>query len=74
MTETLRGSACRELPERVDVVVVGGGIAGTSTAYHLAARGADVLLMERGSVALLVTGGAPGEGYEVFSPARFARP
>jgi len=24
------------LPERTDVVVVGGGIAGTSAAYHLA--------------------------------------
>ena len=32
----------------VDVVVVGGGVVGTSAAYHLAAAGAgSVLLLER---------------------------
>ena len=35
------------LPERARVVVVGGGIIGTSTAYHLAKRGVDVVLLER---------------------------
>ncbi len=34
-----------------DVVVVGGGIAGASAAYHLAARGRSVVLLERGEVA-----------------------
>ncbi len=36
-----------DLPERTGVVVIGGGIVGCSTAYHLARRGVDVLLLER---------------------------
>lgn len=37
-----------ELPRRADAVVVGGGVMGTSTAYHLAARGlTDIVLLER---------------------------
>lgn len=36
------------LPERADVVIIGGGIEGCSIAYHLAKRGVtDVLLLER---------------------------
>jgi len=35
------------LPDRAEVVVIGGGIVGCSTAYHLARRGIDVLLLER---------------------------
>jgi sarcosine oxidase subunit beta len=34
-----------------EVVVVGGGIAGASTAYHLAAHGRRVLLLERDAIA-----------------------
>ncbi|HEX9065111.1 MAG TPA: FAD-dependent oxidoreductase [Streptosporangiaceae bacterium] len=38
----------RQLPDRAQAVVVGGGIIGTSVAYHLAAGGMqDVLLIER---------------------------
>jgi glycine/D-amino acid oxidase-like deaminating enzyme len=38
----------QELPARARVVVVGGGVAGCSTAYHLAKRGwTDVVLVER---------------------------
>ena len=40
-----------ELPDEVDVVVIGAGIAGTATAYWLAERGASVLLCEKGRVA-----------------------
>src|SRR6185503_6713805 len=37
----------RELPNRAPVVVIGGGIIGTSVAYHLAHLGCDVVLLER---------------------------
>ena len=37
-----------ELPDRAQYVVVGGGVVGTSIAYHLALLGAtDVVLLER---------------------------
>ncbi len=36
------------LPKSVDTVIIGGGVMGVSTAYHLAARGhREVLLLER---------------------------
>src|SRR5256714_9999588 len=35
------------LPDRSRVVVVGGGVVGTSVAYHLAPLGCEVLLLER---------------------------
>ena len=38
------------LPERVDVVVVGGGIVGASTALELAESGVSVLLCEKGQI------------------------
>ena len=40
----------QELPREAEVVVVGGGVAGTGVAYHLATRGAGrgVLLLEVG--------------------------
>src|SRR5262245_843016 len=43
--------------KRADVVVVGGGVNGASTAYHLAARGVkNVLLIERKHLAAGATG------------------
>jgi glycine/D-amino acid oxidase-like deaminating enzyme len=39
------------LPARVDVVIVGGGIIGTSTALFLAQRGVSVALCEKGQIA-----------------------
>ncbi len=39
------------LPERADVVIVGGGVMGASTAFHLAEAGVDCLLVERGDLA-----------------------
>lgn len=39
------------LPEAVDVVVIGGGIAGVATAWFLAQRGKKVLVAEKGRVA-----------------------
>ena len=39
------------LPARVDVVVIGGGIIGTSAAFFLAQRGVSVALVEKGHIA-----------------------
>lgn len=36
-----------DLPSSAKVIVVGGGIVGCSTAYHLAKRGLEVLIVER---------------------------
>ncbi|SAL10727.1 FAD dependent oxidoreductase [Caballeronia terrestris] len=41
----------RALPERVDVVVIGGGIIGVSTALFLAEKGLAVALCEKGQIA-----------------------
>src|SRR5215510_7051139 len=36
------------LPERAEVVIIGGGVMGASTAYHLAKRGVkEIVLLER---------------------------
>lgn len=40
-----------DLPGSADVVVVGGGVMGASTAFHLAEAGVDVVLLERGDLA-----------------------
>lgn len=40
-----------KLPEAVDVVVVGGGIAGVAAAWQLALRGTRVALVEKGLIA-----------------------
>src|SRR3954452_8854517 len=37
----------KAVPQRARVVVIGGGVIGTSTAYHLAHLGVDVVLLER---------------------------
>ncbi|MEX0755952.1 MAG: FAD-dependent oxidoreductase [Actinomycetota bacterium] len=47
--EVFGGADAGELPSRARVVIVGGGIAGASVAYHLAELGwSDVVLLERG--------------------------
>ena len=56
-TETLRDGAwlteselARPLPKSTDVLVVGGGLAGTALAYYLARLGVEVVLVERGEL------------------------
>lgn len=53
-----------ELPERTDVLVVGGGIAGASTLHHLTAMGIEATLVDRGEVGKGATEAAVG----VLSP------
>ena len=50
-----------DLPDRARVVVIGGGVIGTSTAYHLARRGwTDVVLLEQGQLSSGTTWHAAG--------------
>jgi heterotetrameric sarcosine oxidase gamma subunit len=50
-----------DLPDRARVVVIGGGVIGTSTAYHLAHLGwTDVLLLEQGQLSCGTTWHAAG--------------
>jgi glycine/D-amino acid oxidase-like deaminating enzyme len=44
------------LPERVDVLVIGGGITGVSLLHHLAKRGIDAVLVERHHLAAGASG------------------
>lgn len=43
-----------------DVIVIGGGVIGTSTAYFLSQTGADVLVLEREKIAAGASGHGPG--------------
>ena len=43
-----------------DVIVIGGGVVGTTTAWQIAACGAEVVLVERGALASGATGRSQG--------------
>ncbi|MGN6131855.1 MAG: NAD(P)/FAD-dependent oxidoreductase, partial [Nocardioidaceae bacterium] len=50
-----------ELPDRARVVIIGGGVIGTSVAYHLTRLGwTDVLLLEQGTLSCGTTWHAAG--------------
>jgi len=50
-----------------DILIIGGGIAGSSTAFHLAEQGRDLILLERGEIASEASGqnmgGLGGSGW-----------
>ena len=68
-------AATSMLPQRLsaqssndtDILIIGGGIAGSSTAFHLAEHGRDVILLERGEIASEASGqnmgGLGGSGW-----------
>ena len=61
--------------ETADVIVVGAGVQGASLAFHLAGRGARVLVIERDTVAAGATGRSSGfvrMHYDLESDARLA--
>ena len=57
-------------PKHAQVVIVGGGIAGASTAYHLAKLGiTDVVLLEQGKLTCGTTWHAAGLVGQTAPPA-----
>ena len=57
------------LPESASVVIVGGGVMGTSAAFHLAEAGVDVVLLERAELGSGSTSRAAGGVRAQFSDA-----
>ena len=61
--------------DSAEVIVVGAGVQGASLAFHLAQRGARVLVLEREAVASGATGRSSGfvrMHYDLASDARLA--
>jgi sarcosine oxidase, subunit beta len=58
-----------------DVIIIGGGIMGTSTAYHLAKQGVNVILLEKshlGAGSTGLTGGIIRQHYSIKTMAHMA--
>jgi sarcosine oxidase, subunit beta len=63
------------MTDTADVIIVGAGVQGASLAFHLAARGLDVTVLDRGTVASGATGRSSGfvrMHYDLESDARLA--
>ncbi len=52
----LPGRLAAQGGNEADILIIGGGIAGASTAFHLAEQGRQVLLLERGEIASEASG------------------
>ena len=63
------------MTDTADVIVIGAGVQGASLAFHLAARGASVIVLERSSVAAGATGRSSGlvrMHYDLLAETRLA--
>ena len=61
LSECCLVNAGGDIPDRAQVVIVGGGAIGCSTAYHLARRGiSDVVVLEQGTITCGTTWHAAG--------------
>ena len=63
------------MTDTADVIVIGAGVQGASLAFHLAARGASVIVVERASTAAGATGRSSGlvrVYYDLLAEARLA--
>jgi sarcosine oxidase subunit beta len=63
------------MTDTADVIVIGAGVQGASLAFHLAARGVQVIVVERSSVAAGATGRSSGlvrMHYDLLAETRLA--
>ena len=63
------------MADTADVIVIGAGVQGSSLAFHLASRGASVVVVERSTVAAGATGRSSGMVrvyYELLAEAKLA--
>lgn len=63
------------MTDTADVIVIGAGVQGSSLAFHLASRGARVIVVERATVAAGATGRSSGlvrVYYDLLAEARLA--
>ena len=73
-TEVAPDAPSLRADDKADVVVVGSGIAGLSTAYELALRGKDVVVLDRGPIGKGMTSRTTAQSARspVGRPAAFA--
>src|SRR5512146_487423 len=68
-------TATRASTDTADVIVIGAGVQGASLAFHLAERGARVIVVERSGVAAGATGRSSGlvrMHYDLLAETRLA--